>query len=46
MVTNGKVRVVRFFSKALTGAQLNWSFRENECYGILCGNKALRGLSG
>ena len=24
MVTNGKVRVVRFFSKALTGAQLNW----------------------
>ena len=25
MVTNGKVRVVRFFSKALVGAQLNWS---------------------
>ena len=28
MLTNGKVRVVRFFSKALTGAQLNWSVRE------------------
>ena len=25
MVTGGKVRVVRFFSKALIGAQLNWS---------------------
>ena len=34
MVTNGKVRVVRLFSKALTGAQLNWSTREKECYGI------------
>jgi len=33
MVTNGKVRVVQFFSKALTGAQLNWSTREKECYG-------------
>ena len=37
MVTNGKVRVVRFFSKALTGAQLNWSVREKECYGIFYG---------
>ena len=34
MVTNGKVRVVRFFSKALIGPQLNWSVREKECYGI------------
>ncbi len=25
MVTNGKVRVIRFFSKALVGPQLNWS---------------------
>ena len=25
MVTNGQVRVIRFFSKALVGAQLNWS---------------------
>ena len=30
MVTNGKVRVIRFFSKALTGPQLNWSTREKE----------------
>ena len=35
MVTNGKVRVVRFFSKALIGPQLNWSVREKECFGIL-----------
>jgi len=34
MVTNGKVRVVRFFSKALIGPQLNWSVREKECFGI------------
>jgi hypothetical protein len=34
MVTNCKVRVVRFFSKALIGAQLNWSVREKKCYGI------------
>jgi hypothetical protein len=31
MVTNGKVRVVRFFSEALEGAQLNWPTREKEC---------------
>jgi hypothetical protein len=37
-VTNGKVRVIRFFSKALTGAQLNWSTRKKECYGILLRN--------
>ena len=40
MVTNGKVRVVRrFFSKALTGAQLNWSTREKKCYEIYFGVK-------
>ena len=33
-VTNGKVRMIRFFSKALIGAQLNWSAREKECYDI------------
>ena len=31
MVTNGKVRVIRLFSNALTGAQLNWSTRKKEC---------------
>ena len=31
MVTNGKVQVIRYFSKALQGAQLNWSAREKEC---------------
>ena len=35
MVTNGKVRVVRFFNKALVGPQLNWSVREKECYDTL-----------
>ena len=34
MVTNDKVCVVRFFSKALVGPQLNCSVREKECYGI------------
>ena len=34
MVTNGQVRVIRFFSKSLVGSQLNWSAREKECYGI------------
>ena len=34
-ITNGKVRVIRYFSKALQGAQLNWSAREKECYGNL-----------
>ena len=44
MMTNGKVRVVRFFSKALTGAQLNWSVREKECYGIFYGVRLFEGL--
>jgi len=39
MVTNGKVRPTRFYSKALTGSQLNWSAREKECYGIYYGVK-------
>ena len=43
MVTKGKVRVVRFFIKALTGAQLNWSVREKGCYGIF---STLRGPIG
>jgi len=37
VMTNGKVRVIRYFSKALQGAQLNWSAREKECYGIYYG---------
>ena len=37
MVTKGKVRVVRFFSKALFGPQLNWSVRKKECFGIFYG---------
>jgi len=32
MVNNGKVQVIRFFSKALVCAQLNWSSREKEMY--------------
>ena len=32
MITNHQLRVVRFFSKALVGSQLNWSAREKECY--------------
>jgi len=31
------IHVIRFFSKALTGAQLNWHSREKECYGIFYG---------
>ena len=31
------IHVIRFFSKALTGAQLNWYTREKECYGIFYG---------
>ncbi len=38
------VRVIRFFSKALTGAQLNWSTREKECYGIYFGCKTFEDL--
>jgi hypothetical protein len=37
MVTNDKVWVVHFFSKALIGAQLNWSVWEKECFGIFYG---------
>jgi hypothetical protein len=36
--------VIRFFSKALTGAQLNWSTREKECYGIYFGCKTFEDL--
>jgi len=44
MVTNGRVRVVRFFSKALIGPQLNWSIREKECYGIFYGVRLFEDL--
>jgi len=44
MVTNGKVRVVRFFSKALIGPQLNWSVREKECFGIFYGVRLFEDL--
>jgi hypothetical protein len=44
MVTNGNVRVMRFFSEALTGAQLVWSTRETECYGIYFGCKTFEDL--
>ena len=44
MVTNGQVRVIRFFSKALVGAQLNWSAREKECYGIFYGVRLFEDL--
>jgi hypothetical protein len=44
MVTNGKVRVVRFVSKALVGAQLNWSVREMKCYGIFYGVRLFEDL--
>ena len=33
------VIVTRFFSKALTGAQLNWHTRGKDCYGIFFGVK-------
>ena len=44
MITNGKVRVVRFFSKALVGAQLNWSVIEKKCYGIFYGVRLFEDL--
>ena len=37
-IRDGKVRVVRFLSKSLTGAQLNWSIIEKNtmaCIGLL-----------
>ena len=43
-VTNGKVRVIRFFSKAFVRAQLNWSTREKECYDIYFGVKTFEDL--
>jgi len=36
--------VVRVFSKAPTGAKLNWSTREKECYGIYFGVKTFEDL--
>ena len=44
MITNHQLRVVRFFSKALVGSQLNWSAREKECYGIYYGVKLFEDL--
>ena len=41
VVTGGRVRVVRFFSKALIGAQLKWSVR---CYGIFYGVRLFEDL--
>ena len=36
--------VVRFFSKSLTGSQLNWTAREKEYYGIYYGVKLFKDL--
>jgi hypothetical protein len=36
--------VIRYFSKALQGAQLNWSAREKECYDIYYGVKQFEDL--
>ena len=36
--------MIRYFSKALQGAQLNWSAREKECYGIYYGVKQFEDL--
>ncbi len=44
MIVNHQVRVLRFFSKSLVGSQLNWSARENECYGIYYGVKLFEDL--
>jgi len=44
MMTNGQVRVIRFFSKCLIGSQLNWSIREKVCYGIYYGVKLFEDL--
>ena len=40
-VRDGKVRVIRFLSKSRTGAQLNWSTIEKECYGLYWAVKML-----
>ena len=44
MIVNHQVRVIRLFSKALVGLQLNWSAREKECYGIYYGVKLFEDL--
>jgi len=44
MVTNGRVRPITFYSKALTGSQLDWPAREKECYGIYYGVKLFEEL--
>ena len=44
MVTNGQVRVIRFFSKSLVGSQLSWSAREKECYAIFYGVRLFEDL--
>ena len=36
--------MVRFYSKALVGAKLNWSVREKECYGIFYGVRLFEDL--
>jgi len=38
------VRVFRYFSKALQGAQLKWSAHEKGCYGIYFGVNQFEGL--
>jgi len=43
-INQGKVRVIRFYSKALVGAQLNWSAMEKECYGIWFGIKTFEDM--
>jgi len=40
-VRNGRVRVIQFLSKSLTGAQLRWSTIEKECYGLYWAVKML-----
>jgi hypothetical protein len=40
-IRDGKIRVIRFLSKSLTGAQLNWSTIEKECYGLYWAVKML-----
>jgi len=44
MVTNGRIRPIRFYSNALTRSQLNWSAREKECYDIYYGVKLFEEL--
>ena len=41
---HGNYYVVRFFNKALVGAQLKRSVREKECYGILYGVRLFEDL--